>query len=101
MLDTEPFYERAWQEAVRGLGYELRDETFRSFSGKSDADSEAALLKELGPRFPLREFQVNWPELWYREVRARGVPTKPGIPNLLATLRRHGVPTAVATSSPA
>jgi HAD superfamily hydrolase (TIGR01509 family) len=101
MLDTEPFYKRAWQEAVRRLGHELSDETFRSFSGRSDADSEAALLEELGPDFPLREFQVTWPEFWYREVRARGVPTKPGIPNLLETLRQHGVPIAVATSSPA
>jgi beta-phosphoglucomutase-like phosphatase (HAD superfamily) len=45
MLDTEPFYKRAWQEAVRRLGHELSDETFRSFSGRSDADSEAALLE--------------------------------------------------------
>ncbi len=101
MLDTEPFYQRAWQEAVRRLGYELGDETFRSFSGKSDADSEAALLEELGPRFPLCEFQAVWPDLWHEEVRTRGVPTKPGIPNLLTTLRQHRFPTAVATSSPA
>jgi len=101
MLDTEPFYQRAWQEAVRRLGHELSDETFRSFSGKSDADSEAALFKELGPRFPLSDFQAAWPALWLEEVRARGVPTKPGIPDLLSTLREYGVPTAVATSSPA
>jgi beta-phosphoglucomutase-like phosphatase (HAD superfamily) len=42
MLDTGPFYQRAWQAAVRELGHELSDQTFRSFSGKSDADSEAA-----------------------------------------------------------
>jgi HAD superfamily hydrolase (TIGR01509 family) len=101
MLDTEPFYKRAWQEAVRRLGHELNDERFHSFAGKSDADSEAALLGELGPRFPLREFQASWPDLWDEEVRARGIPTKPGIPNLLMALRRHGVQTAVATSSPA
>jgi HAD superfamily hydrolase (TIGR01509 family) len=101
MLDTGPFYKRAWQEAVRRLGHELSDETFRSFSGKSDADSEAALLEELGPRFPLSEFQATWPQLWHEEVQARGVPTKPGIPDLLEVLRRHGVPSAVATSSPA
>jgi HAD superfamily hydrolase (TIGR01509 family) len=101
MLDTGPFYKSAWQEAVRRLGYRLSDEVFRSFSGKSDADSEAALLAELGPRFPLRRFQATWPELWQEEVRASGVPTKPGIPRLLETLRRHQVPTAVATSSPA
>jgi HAD superfamily hydrolase (TIGR01509 family) len=101
MLDTEPFYQRAWQEAVRRLGHELSDQTFRSFSGISDADSEAALLEQLGPRFPLSEFQATWPELWHEEVQARGVPIKPGIPNLLKILQQHGMPTAVATSSPA
>lgn len=101
MLDTEPFYKRAWQEAIRRLGHELSDEKFRSFSGKSDTDSEAALLEELGPHFPLSDFQAAWPALWHEEVRARGVPTKPGIPGLLSTLRDYGVPTAVATSSPA
>jgi HAD superfamily hydrolase (TIGR01509 family) len=42
-----------------------------------------------------------WPDLWHEEVHARGIPTKPGIPNLLKTLRQHNVRTAVATSSPA
>jgi HAD superfamily hydrolase (TIGR01509 family) len=101
MLDTEPFYKQAWQEAVRRLGHDLSDETFRTFSGKSDADSEAALLKELGPAFPLSDFKATWPALWQEQVQARGVPTKPGISELLSTLRQYGVRTAVATSSPA
>ena len=29
LLDTEPFYRHAWQEAVRRLGHELGEETFR------------------------------------------------------------------------
>lgn len=74
MLDTGPFYKSARQEAVRRLGYRLSDDVFRSFSGKSDADSEAALLAELGPQFPLSRFQATWPELWYQEVQASGVP---------------------------
>jgi HAD superfamily hydrolase (TIGR01509 family) len=101
LLDTEPCYQGAWQEAVRRLGHELSDELFRSFSGKSDADSEAALLAELGPRFPLARFQAIWPGLFHEEVRSRGVSTKPGIRLLLEALRERRVPMAVATSSPA
>jgi HAD superfamily hydrolase (TIGR01509 family) len=101
MLDTEPFYKRAWQRAVEQLGHDLSDETFRSFAGKSDADSEAALLEHLGPSFPLLAFQAIWPALWLEEVRARGIPVKLGIRGLLDTLRRHNVPAGVATSSPA
>lgn len=101
MLDTEPLYQRAWQEAVRRLGHELDDATYHSFTGLADADAEAALLAALGPRFPLATFQASWPALWDEEVRARGVAVKPGIPELLEALDRHGLPRAVATSSPA
>ena len=101
MLDTEPLYKRAWQSAVRELGYELADETFHTFSGRTDTDSERALFQELGNRFPLERFQALWRDLWHREARASGIPTKPGIPRLLSALGERRVPVAVATSSPA
>jgi beta-phosphoglucomutase-like phosphatase (HAD superfamily) len=92
ILDTEPFYRHAWQEAVRLLGHRLGDDTFQSFSGRSDADAEAALLQALGPHFPLGEFQRSWPELWHEAVAAREVPVKSGIRELLGTLRsRFGI----------
>jgi HAD superfamily hydrolase (TIGR01509 family) len=101
LLDTEPFYRHAWQEAARRLGHELGDETFRSFSGRSDADAEAALLEALGPSFPLGDFQRSWPGIWHQAAAAREVPVKSGIRELLAELRSRSVPAAVATSSPA
>ena len=101
LLDTEPFYLRAWQRAARQLGRKLAEETFRGYSGKSDADAEDALREHFGASFPIDAFRSLWPALWHAEVQERPIAAKTGIGELLEAVRRSGVPTAVATSSPA
>ena len=92
MLDTEPLYKRAWQRAARHVGFEISDELCTSFSGKSDRDSEEALLQELGPGFPLSRFQALWPNLWHREAHTHGVQPRAGFPASSRSSRSIGCP---------
>ena len=99
MLDTEPLYKTAWQRAAADLGYALDDSFYLRLVGRSIADGEAELVHRFGPSFPLAEFQGRWPELWRTRVEVDGVPTKPGLPELLAWVAERQIPIAVATSS--
>lgn len=56
-------------------------------------------MERFGPEFPLPEFRVRWAELWRADVETSGIPTKPGLTELLSFLDEHRLPAAVATSS--
>jgi HAD superfamily hydrolase (TIGR01509 family) len=99
MLDTEPLYKTAWQRAAADLGYALDDPFYLRLVGRSIADGEAALVRRFGPSFPLAEFRLRWPDLWRSRVEADGIPTKPGLLELLAWVEERQMPIAVATSS--
>lgn len=99
MLDTETIYKRAWQNAATECGYTLDDDFYFTLIGQPNPACEAALLERFGDGFPLPEFQDRWAGLWRTEVESFGIPTKPGLAELLSFLRDHQIPTAVATSS--
>ena len=100
MLDTEPLYRDAWQEAASRLGYEIDDALYATFTGRSTKDCEADLLRHSGSAFPLDAFRRHWPSLW-EAAAGRGIDTKPGLLELLAFLEERSLATAVATSSDA
>jgi beta-phosphoglucomutase-like phosphatase (HAD superfamily) len=60
MLDTEPLYKAAWQEAASVLGYELDDRSYLNLVGRSTHDSERELLRNFGASFPVAEFRSRW-----------------------------------------
>jgi beta-phosphoglucomutase-like phosphatase (HAD superfamily) len=99
MIDTESIYKRAWQNAAAACGYVLDDDFYLTLIGQPNPACEAALLERFGLEFPLPEFRVRWSELWQAEVGNSGIPTKPGLTELLSFLDKHQVPTAIATSS--
>jgi beta-phosphoglucomutase-like phosphatase (HAD superfamily) len=72
MVDTEPFYQLAWQQAAAELGHELHDTLYAKFVGRPTADCER-LLEAHGPSFPLPAFRIRWPELWRSEIERAGV----------------------------
>src|SRR5262249_12004189 len=45
------------------------------------------------------EFRARWSELWRTDVESYGIPTKPGLAELLSFLDEHQILVAVATSS--
>ena len=101
MLDTEPFYKRAWQSGCSELGYDLSDVTYSTLVGRPTPACEQVLLDTFGSSFPLDAFRERWPSLWRLQAATDGIETKLGLLPFLAFLRSRGVPTAVATSSEA
>lgn len=99
MLDTEPIYRAAWQQAARELGYELDDRAYLNLVGRRNEDSERALVRHFGARFPLAQFRSRWPELWHSHINDAGIPVKKGLLELLTFVEGHHLPIAVATSS--
>jgi beta-phosphoglucomutase len=101
MLDTEPLYKTAWQQALAELGHQLDDAFYLRFVGRSNEDCESDLAKELGVTFPLEAFRSRWPALWRRCADEQGIATKAGLHELIAFIRNEGLPLALATSSDA
>ena len=101
MLDTEPLYKTAWQQALAELGHELDDASYLRFVGRSTRDCENDLASLLGTTFPLETFRDRWPQLWRACAHQQGIPTKPGLSEFFAFARAERLPIALATSSDA
>ncbi|MGH9766261.1 MAG: HAD family hydrolase, partial [Blastocatellia bacterium] len=99
MLDTESIYKRAWQNAAAQFGYILDDSFYFTLIGRPNPACEAAILERYGGAFPMAEFRARWSDLWRTEVESSGIPTKPGLAELLSFLDDHQILTAIATSS--
>lgn len=99
MLDTESIYKFAWQSAAAECGYSLDDDFYLTLVGQPNPACEAALLNRFGDHFPIADFRARWSHLWQAHVETSGIPTKPGLTELLSFLQERQVPVAVATSS--
>ena len=99
VLDSEPTFQRAWQQAADALGLILADADCRAFSGRQYADIEQALRERFGPEFPLQTFRERSADCWHRHVEAFGIPVKPGFDRLIELLRRRRIPFCLATNS--
>jgi beta-phosphoglucomutase-like phosphatase (HAD superfamily) len=99
MLDTESIYKYAWQSAAIECGYKLNDDFYLTLVGQPNSACEEALLNRFGDHFPLDVFRDRWSGLWRERVETSGIPTKPGLPELLAFLQERRLAVAVATSS--
>ena len=100
VLDTEKLYARFWAEAAHALGYPM---TYAQALGMRSLNNEAGQAKlesYFGPdvsRAVMRDKRV---ELMDAYVAEHGVEAKPGIHELLDTLKGQGIRCAIATSSP-
>jgi HAD superfamily hydrolase (TIGR01509 family) len=99
MLDTESIYKYAWQKAAAECGYHLDDDFYFTLVGQPNPACEAALLNLFGNDFPMADFRLRWSQLWKVQVETAGIPTKPGLAELLSFLQERQIPVAVATSS--
>ena len=61
MLDTEPLYKVAWQQASTELGYELDDTSYLKLVGRPTPDCEEELIKQFGDGFPLADCSNGGP----------------------------------------
>lgn len=99
MVDTEPLYKTAWQQAAREVGFDLDDRRYAMIVGRTMAGCERVLAEEFGPAFPVERVRKRRPVLWREAVERHGVQPKPGLVELLAFADARGLATAVATST--
>ena len=99
LVDSEPLYMRAWQEAASQLGFEITDDHYFSLLGLPECDYEAAVLDALGGRFPMEKFRACWMQLWLKSVSDGELRPKAGAVQLVAALRAARVPILIATSN--
>jgi HAD superfamily hydrolase (TIGR01509 family) len=101
LLDTEPIYKAAWQQASTELGFDLDDQSYSRFTGRTTADCERELVRLFGTDFPMSRFRQRWRELWRRSVESGGIPIKTGLRPFLSFVKDEALLSAVATSSDA
>lgn len=99
LLDTEPGYRRAWQQAAWALGFRLEEAWLEELSGLSIDAVEQALCQTLGAGFDLNAFRALSAKIWQAQVARDGIPVKPGYAYLLSALRQLKLPYALATNS--
>ena len=101
VLDTEPTYFIAWQQAGKLMGYELSDAFCRSLSGLHYQQVEQKLKTQCGADFDLPAFNRLSGDCWRDYVNAHGINTRHGFAELLAVITRLQIPYCLATNSSA
>jgi HAD superfamily hydrolase (TIGR01509 family) len=99
MLDTEPLYRSAWDQAAAECGYVLPDVLYSRMIGRTRVDGERMLLEEFGLTFPLVAFRRACQSYEAAALAAGPLRKKQGLDELLAFLDSRGLPAAVATST--
>lgn len=97
MLDSEAVLLDCWRQAARELALELDDALWLSMIGLSDRACHA-LLRARVAEAQAQALIARLHDLYEPRVQA-GIPTRPGIFELLALLDRHEIPRGVATST--
>ena len=99
MLDTEPVYRTAWQQASAECGYVLSDILYLRLIGHNRPDAEQMLLHEFGLQFPLDLFRTACQRCEAMAFASSPLRKKCGLDELLRFLDSRRVPKAVATST--
>lgn len=100
VLDTEKLYTRFWQESANALGYPMTKEQALGMRSLNRGVGLAKMQSYFGPEVDYDKIRNKRIELMDAFVEQEGVTLKPGIHELLAYLKEHGIKTAIATSSP-
>lgn len=99
MFDTERLALEAWEMVAGAYHIHPDKDFFRDLKGTKQDKVKEALIRRYGTDIDYdamfrekRRYSCQW-------VREHGVPVKPGLKELLAYLKAHGIMTAVATAS--
>ena len=100
VLDTEKLYTRFWQGAANALGYPMTKEQALGMRSLNRGVGLAKMQSYFGPEVDYDAIRKKRIEMMDAFEEREGVSLKPGIFELLAYLKEHGIKTAIATSSP-
>lgn len=101
VLDTEPTYFKAWQQAAKTMGYSLSDNFCESLSGLHYQAVTEQLLKHFGTDFNLQCFNELSGLYWHEQITRYGINIRPGFNELIETLMQLNIPYCLATNSSA
>lgn len=99
MIDTERMAQRAWQRAGAEFGFTLPDELYLQAVGRTAKATEALFRTGLGADFPFEAVYARKQHYLYTAIEEEGIPTKPGLGELLDLVDQQGIAKAVATST--
>lgn len=99
VIDTEKLYTRFWAAAARFYGYPMSMEQALGMRSLNRKAAQAKLEEYFGPGIDLGTIRNKRIELMDAYIREYGVEPKPGIRELLAYLKRRGIPCAITSSS--
>jgi HAD superfamily hydrolase (TIGR01509 family) len=99
LVDSEPLYKQAWQQAASDLGFDFSDDVYFKLLGLPEKAAEAAVVDVFGESFSLLAFRDRWKRIWSDLAEGGDLQSKAGAHDLLRTLRAAGIPIGLATSS--
>jgi len=99
MIDSERIVQRSWKIVGERLGYRNLGEDIYHTMGLSVVGREKYFVGKYGKEFPFQEFLTDYRKEYYDYVNENGIDAKPGLYELLETLKQLGIPMAVATST--
>ena len=99
LFDTETLSRRNWETVGRKMGWPQVADHYLEVVGQNRADIRQRLYELLGPDFPLDFFLLTCSQRAQYIMEHKGVPLKPGVPEILTTLQQRGIPMALATST--
>lgn len=99
MLDTERMSRAAWMHALREHNLEIETSAYLRLIGRTVRDTQSMLMEWFGPSFPYTDLRARIQHYYDLDIAQNGIPTKPGLWELLEFLDAHGIARAVATSA--
>ncbi len=100
ILDTEPTYFAAWQDAAAQMGFDMPSDFFTHLSGLSYTEIRALFEARCGKHFDFDLFHVKSSACWRERVMQQGIAVKRGVLNVVARLNAKEIPYCIATNSP-
>lgn len=100
VLDTEILYSRFWREACEAFGFPMTYQQslkMRALNRQAGSDMLKSFFGPSADYTAIRQERIHRMDAF---VATEGVKAKDGIPQLLDILRKKGIPTAIASSSP-
>lgn len=99
MFDTERLSMEGWMRTAKRYGIQLDQGFFRDLRGCKPDKVKEAFTGKYGMEAEYDAICEEKRRYSYQWIEDNGVPVKPGLKELLAYLKEHGVKTAVATAS--
>ncbi|HEY3400930.1 MAG TPA: HAD family phosphatase [Geothrix sp.] len=99
LIDSERATMNAWIGAAKHHGIDFHPSDYLPVIGQTAADSDWILMSRLGGQSAFHQVSERVSELLEMAPPDMRFPLKPGVLDLLSSLRTRGVPCAVASSS--